>query len=122
MGSDLAGWLVFVFVLFLVYQFSVRNANVRQKTQITSKQNHRYEELLNDPRWIAKRQEILARDNNECIWCHSTKNLQVHHKYYKWKNGDFIAPWDYPDNALMTLCENCHKKAHKKRKPPIVFS
>ena len=36
------------------------------------------------------------------------KGLNVHHKYYiKGK-----APWEYEDDALITLCEDCHKKAH----------
>lgn len=36
------------------------------------------------------------------------KGLNVHHRYYiKGK-----APWEYEDDALITLCEDCHKKAH----------
>lgn len=36
------------------------------------------------------------------------KGLNVHHTYYiKGK-----APWEYEDDALITLCEDCHKKAH----------
>ena len=41
------------------------------------------------------------------------KGLNVHHKYYiKGK-----APWEYEDDALITLCEYCHKKAHLTRIP-----
>ena len=25
-------------------------------------------------------------------------------------------PWDYPEEALVTLCENCHKNRHEKEK------
>lgn len=33
--------------------------------------------------------------------------LQVHHLWY---NTEWM-PWDYPDDALITLCDLCHKKA-----------
>jgi len=29
----------------------------------------------------------------------------VHHRYY-----ENIEPWEYPDEALITLCENCHEQ------------
>jgi len=32
--------------------------------------------------------------------------LHVHHKYYVSGND----PWDYPNTALVTLCEHCHKE------------
>lgn len=34
------------------------------------------------------------------------RTLHVHHFYYI-KNRH---PWDYPDNALVTLCDLCHMK------------
>ena len=33
-----------------------------------------------------------------------------------------VYPWDYPDEALMTLCNNCHIKAHKKYKIKTYFT
>lgn len=30
--------------------------------------------------------------------------LHVHHKYYE----PGKKPWEYPDEALITLCESCH--------------
>lgn len=44
------------------------------------------------------------------------RGLHVHHKYYQ-KNK---LPWDYPDNALVTLCWLCHKKLHAKEKIKIL--
>ena len=38
------------------------------------------------------------------------KGLNVHHKYYILGKK----PWEYEDNALVTLCENCHHKRHEK--------
>ena len=37
------------------------------------------------------------------------KGLNVHHEYYI--NGH--KPWEYEDQALVTLCEECHGKRHK---------
>ena len=64
-----------------------------------------YAELLKDPRWIKRRNEILTRDKNTCQFC-GCKNryLHVHHKrYIKGLN-----PWEYDDDDLITLCERCH--------------
>jgi len=64
-------------------------------------------EQLKDPRWQKKRLEIMNRDRFECICCGEDKGLQlhVHHTYY----GKGKAPWEYPDDSLETLCEECHK-------------
>lgn len=65
----------------------------------------KYSEILKDPRWQKKRLEILQRDGWACSYCEDkTQTLVVHHKDY-FPNKD---PWDYPDNLLITLCENCH--------------
>lgn len=70
--------------------------------------SEKYAEKLEDPRWKAKRLEILKRDNCTCQWCGSTKNLQVHHHYYVWGRE----PWEYDDKALITVCRRCHKWRH----------
>ena len=41
------------------------------------------------------------------------KGLNVHHKYYIKDK----APWEYEDDALITLCEDCHQKAHHSHIP-----
>lgn len=64
-----------------------------------------YAEKLKDPRWQKKRLEILNRDEWKCQNCSaSEKTLHVHHKDYE-RGRD---PWDYTDNWLATLCEDCH--------------
>ena len=84
----------------------------RQKIQDLS-----YEDLLKTEEWREKRQKILNRDNNKCVYCGKTHNLQFHHKYYsKYPNGFRVYPWNYPDDALITLCDECHKKVHSKKK------
>lgn len=65
-----------------------------------------YAAKLKDPRWQKKRLMILDRDGWECQTCEdTTKTLHVHHKYYLPDHD----PWDYPDSALVTLCEECHE-------------
>ena len=65
-----------------------------------------YSEKLRDPRWQKKRLEILERDEWTCQNCFDSEStLVVHHKkYIKGKE-----PWDYPNELLITLCENCHE-------------
>ena len=43
------------------------------------------------------------------------KGLNVHHKYYI--HGK--APWEYENDALVTLCEDCHKKRHLEKNVPV---
>lgn len=64
-----------------------------------------YAEKLRNPKWQKKRLQILERDNWCCQSCaDATKNLQVHHLFYAKRD-----PWDYPDEAYQTLCDECHK-------------
>ena len=66
-----------------------------------------YSDKLKDPRWQKKRLEILNRDNFACQKCFDDEStLNVHHKWYL-PNVD---PWDYPDELLITLCENHHQE------------
>jgi len=65
-----------------------------------------YSEKLRDPKWQKKRLGILNRDNWTCRVCGDKENtLHIHHLYYK-KGAE---PWDYPDDALRTLCGDCHE-------------
>jgi len=67
-----------------------------------------YYEQLKHPRWQKKRLQILERAGFKCEDCGSGERmLHVHHSYYE--KG--LPPWDYPDESLHCLCENCHKKA-----------
>ena len=67
-----------------------------------------YAEKLKDPRWQKKRLEIFERDRFRCVVCFSAhKTLHVHHGYYR-GGAD---PWDYEDETLSTLCEDCHQMA-----------
>jgi len=68
-----------------------------------------YSEKLKDPRWQKKRLSIMERDRWQCKMCFTeTVTLNVHHLFYD-KGKD---PWEYDNGALITLCEDCHRKEH----------
>lgn len=72
-----------------------------------------YEELLKTKEWADKRKKILERDNYECQICHQKFNvMNVHHKYYLRESHKRVMPWEYDDDALITLCPSCHTKLH----------
>lgn len=67
-----------------------------------------YIDLLHHPYWQKKRLRILNRDDWTCRRCCDTQTmLQIHHLWYNIE----LKPWEYPDEALITLCDLCHKKA-----------
>lgn len=73
------------------------------KTKLT------YWEQLKDPRWQKRRLEVMGRDEFRCQLCFDdTKTLNVHHRWYE-KSRDI---WNYPDESLITLCEECHQEEH----------
>lgn len=43
------------------------------------------------------------------------KGLNVHHTYYTKGHK----PWEYEDDSLVTLCEDCHKKRHTTSRIPL---
>ena len=64
-----------------------------------------YGEKLKDPRWQKQRLRILERDGWACQLCFNTEStLHIHHLYYEVG----FEPWEYPAEALVTLCESCH--------------
>lgn len=72
-----------------------------------------YWELLRDPRWQRRRLEILNRSNFRCEMCDAAdKTLNVHHRLYR-KNA---MPWEYTDEELQSLCEDCHERHHQQSK------
>lgn len=78
-----------------------------------------YSDQLRDPRWQRRRLEIMSRADFSCEKCHSaTKTLHVHHKQYR----AGARPWEYADNELECLCDDCHGAEHGKTTPaPRVF-
>ncbi len=65
----------------------------------------------------ADRERILKRDNYQCRFCGSDKNLDIHHrdgKSYSKKGSDS----NNEDHNLITLCHQCHLKLHAQQKKP----
>ena len=125
--------LLFIYVVWKVSSRKRRkNVNIpTHKNPIKNIDNDKYKpttwkdsyrEDLNDERWKRKREKILKRDGYKCRWCGSIDELRVHHKYYnKYPDGSRARAWDYPDDVLMVLCDDCHKKYHKNHKSPIYY-
>ena len=67
-----------------------------------------YKEQLTQPEWREKRLTIFERDGNKCTECHNINNLHCHHKYY----CKGVMAWEYKDEALITLCGDCHQELH----------
>lgn len=68
-----------------------------------------FSEQYNHPKWQKKRLEILKRDEFKCCRCGDSEHqLQIHHLYYD--KGSKV--WEYPDRALVTLCDECHNDLH----------
>lgn len=70
-----------------------------------------YNEKLRDPRWQRMRLKVMERDEWACQICYDSKStLNVHHRFYDFGKD----PWDYPIEALATLCEGCHEDETKR--------
>lgn len=82
-----------------------------------------YGALLFRTEWKEKRKSILTRDGNKCVNCNEIRELEVHHRQYIFVKQiqKFNDPWDYPDQALITLCKSCHGRGHTKFEVPIIY-
>lgn len=79
--------------------------------------NKEYSKKLKSKEWISKRDFIKKRDSFKCTKCENTEKLHVHHKYYIFGNDI----WDYPDEALITLCGGCHLLVHASEIIPVYY-
>jgi hypothetical protein len=76
-----------------------------------------YQAMLRRPEWLVKRREIYERDDHRCVDCGRPRGtgvgltIECHHTYYV--SGK--KPWEYPAEALVTVCGGCHDKRHKTR-------
>ncbi|KIA89595.1 hypothetical protein [Kaistella jeonii] len=121
--------------------------NISQLLDLKTSDHITYQDLLNCDEWKNKREEILDRDNHLCTICKTSKtldgtfltgysknilyarrmngelslpdfriHLEVHHEFYI-RN---LFPWEY-DDALITVCNECHAAIHQERKIPVYF-
>jgi hypothetical protein len=71
------------------------------------KSSNEFWERYKHPNWQRKRLEIMERAGFRCQECgDDEKTLNVHHSYYERE----LDPWEYPDDSLWCLCEECHKQ------------
>lgn len=70
----------------------------------------KYAEQLKHPKWQRRRLEIMSRAGFACEQCGDTEStLHVHHKAYR----DGAMAWEYLDEELVCLCEDCHERQHE---------
>ena len=68
-----------------------------------------YQRLLRNPLWQKRRLDVLNAANWRCqdAGCSNSEvPLEIHHCYYLYGKK----PWDYPSDAFLALCEQCHEK------------
>jgi len=66
-------------------------------------------EQYKHPLWQKKRLEVFEMDGWKCRRCKGKDDtLHAHHAYYE--KGRM--PWEYPDEAFVTLCDECHTYIH----------
>lgn len=78
--------------------------------EVNRKQRRDYygNDYLKSDAWQRKRYVVLKRDNWRCVYCGS-KATQVHHKRYaKYNIGREPIKW------LVSICNSCHEKQHRK--------
>lgn len=106
-----------------IYRRYIDNEKIKEQEEVFSNMESHgtYGGLLFREEWKNKRDEIIKRDGC-CKICNSITDLQVHHRQYHFllKEKKFKLPWEYPNNLLITLCENCHRRGHNKYKVPII--
>ena len=67
---------------------------------------------------IVSEDTTINSDEKELYGSDKYVHLEVHHKYYV--AGKYA--WQYPDNALITLCSGCHQEVHNTEHIPYYNS
>lgn len=76
----------------------------------TQKTPTNYREYLKSETWIATREEALDRAEYRCQLCNGNKELEIHHRSYRFKG----TPDELRD--VICLCHACHDFFHKNGK------
>ncbi len=74
-----------------------------------------------DPRWIRKREAILARDGYKCRRCRrygrNREAEEVHHILH----ADQYPERAFDDSNLISLCGACHRKQHPEKALAAIY-
>ena len=70
----------------------------------------KYQEELQDERWLDLRQIVIRNAGGACECCGKIcQDLHAHHTFYK----PNAKAWDYKPTDLCALCRDCHEDFHK---------
>ena len=69
-----------------------------------------YLDYLRTQHWQDTRKRILTKREGKCMICTSDKNIHIHHRRYKDKQGNIL--FREADYELYTLCGSCHTNWH----------
>ena len=112
--------LMFLLCRYIILSFKKKIE--RNIIKIREEHVRNYQALLQTKEWENKRIKILDRDHYRCAYCGNIHHLHVHHKYYSaYPNGALVDPWNYPDDALITLCAYHHQRIHALRKIKVYY-
>lgn len=78
-----------------------------QNKNSTKTGKEKYREYLKSPIWREKRAKVLRRCKHLCEGCRTNAAMEVHHLTYKHIYDEMLF-------ELVGLCEDCHRKIHKK--------
>ena len=73
--------------------------------QSEAERRRQYAEYMQSPAWRRKRQQVLDRDGGICQGCRKKAAMEVHHLSYRNFGDELLF-------QLISLCEDCHNKAH----------
>lgn len=94
--------LLFVILIPLIFKNWIFETNRKKR------RDYYRNDYLKSEAWQRKRYVVLKRDNWKCVYC-GEKATQVHHKRYaKYNIGKEPIKW------LVSICNSCHQKQHKK--------
>jgi hypothetical protein len=73
-----------------------------------------YVDMLQDDRWTKKSIDIRCQ-RPVCEKCRAAPSTTIHHGTYC--RG--LPPWEYPDETLWSLCQDCHDEMDIFRKQAV---
>lgn len=81
------------------FKKSIKNKKLKKPPTID------YFEYINSELWVERKEAYYRKHKKQCKACGSYKLINLHHMVY----GNF---GNEPDNAMICLCDLCHKEFH----------